>query len=178
MTQPASQPRGRAGWRQHLPMILFLGAAVWLLFRSHVYSGPKTVDIAGLGLRDLNGIAVPASAYADKVVVLNFWAPWCGPCRVEMPWLEALQRDHPEVSVIGIEDDPGALDTARAMALNHGISYTVAEPSGAIRRSFGSVSALPTTFYISRTGRVVHTVTGVVPAPVMRYYLRDALRSR
>jgi thiol-disulfide isomerase/thioredoxin len=159
-------------------MLLFLGAAVWLLYRSHVYTAPRTVDVAGLALTDLSGAPIPSNAVAGRPVVLNFWAPWCGPCRVEIPWLEALQRDHPEVTVIGVEDDPGALESGRAMASRDHISYRLAQPVGQVEHIFRDVATLPTTLYISRSGRVVHTATGVVPEPVMQYYLRDTLSSR
>lgn len=162
-------------WRGRVPMIVFLGLAVWLLYRSHVYRGPKMLDVAELGLVDLNGAPIPGAALAGRPIVLNFWAPWCGPCRVETPWLEALQREHPEIVVIGVEDDPGAMDSARAMAAEEHISYPLAAMSGEVSRRFSDISTLPTTLYIRGDGRVVHTVTGVVPESVMRYYLRDAL---
>lgn len=160
---------------RRLAMIVLLGAAVWLFFRSHVYTAPKRVDVADLQLTDLNGAAIPASDIAGKAVVLNFWAPWCGPCRVEIPWLEKLQRDNPDVAVIGVEDDPGALESGRAMAAQEAISYQLAAPAGEVAQIFHDVATLPTTLYISRSGAVVHTATGVVPEPVMRYYLRDTI---
>ena len=168
----------RQRWLDRLPMVVFLGAAVWLFFRSHVYSAPKSVDVAALELTDLNGQPIPASTFAGKTVVLNFWAPWCGPCRVEIPWLEKLQRDNPDVAVIGVEDDPGALDSGRAMAVRDAISYRLAAPVGEVVRTFRDVATLPTTLYISSSGAVVHTATGVVPEPVMRYYLHDTIAHR
>lgn len=165
-------------WRKRIPAILFLGAASYVFLRSHVYRAPSTVDVASLGLHLLDGAPVPLTAVRGKPLVLNFWAPWCPPCRVEMPWLDHLQKQHPGIAVIGLEDDADAVEQARELTLKSNLSYMLVLPNNRVRQKFGSVAALPTTLYVSSSGRVIHTVTGIVPESVMNDYLHDTIAAR
>ena len=95
-----------------------------------------------------------------------------------MPWLADLQGKHPEVTVLGLEDDPDALQQALALQQSQPNLYPLAAPNPLTRSAFGHVAALPTTLYISRSGKVVHTVTGLVPESVMTLYLNDAMKHK
>jgi len=163
----------RRAWLKRLPAVLFVVVASYLFLRSYVYRTPRHVDVAGLQLEQLDGSALPAAAVTGKAVVLNFWAPWCPPCRMEMPWLADMQKSHPEVAVVGIEDDEGALEQARQLDRSSHLSYPLVAANDRVRQTFGNVAGLPTTLYISPGGTVVHTVTGMVPESVMKMYLRD-----
>jgi hypothetical protein len=82
---------------------------------------------------------------------------------------------HPEITVVGVEDDPDQYRNAGVLAAQTGISYPLVRASQSIRSTFGHVVLLPTTLYISRSGRVVHTVNGVVPEALMVRYAQDAI---
>ncbi len=157
---------------------MFVGIAAYTFLRSHVYRAPGTVHADALRLHTLDGKPVDPGALAGRVIVLNFWAPWCPPCREEMPWLDALQREHPEIAVLGIEDDLDAVEQARQLAQKQPVSYKLVLANAEERNALGRISLLPTTLYINATGRVVHTVSGVVPELVMREYLADTLALR
>ncbi len=165
-------------WRKHLPAILFLGIASYLFLRSYVYFAPASVDLASLDLHSLDGAPISPSVFRGKPIVLNFWAPWCPPCREEIPWLEHLQQQNPNVAVIGLEDDSSAVQQAIELVQQSPIAYTLVLPSPTLRAKFGQVAGLPTTLYISASGKVIHTATGVVPERVMQHYLRDAVAAR
>lgn len=171
-------PTQRQHWYRRLPEIVFLVAASYFFLRSHVYFAPKTVDMSALALHSIIGTPVPPVALQGKAVVLNFWAPWCPPCRLEMPWLQQLQQEHPNVAVVGVEDDPEQYEQAKALADQQQVSYMLVRSNAAVQSRFGHVAGLPTTLYISPSGRVVHTVTDVVPEIVMRRYLQDATSTR
>lgn len=150
-------------------------AAAYLFFRSEVYRPPVSVNLAAMHLQTLSGPPLPGALVQNRPVVLNFWAPWCGPCRVETPWLQHLQASHPQVTVLGVEDDPLVVLDALQFAKTAGITYPLALTNAPLQQSLGTFTGLPTTLYLSRSGRVVHTATGVVPESVMQSYLQDAV---
>jgi thiol-disulfide isomerase/thioredoxin len=128
-----------------------------------------------VALENLDGSPLPRRVTEGKAVLVNFWAPWCGPCRAEMPWLERLQTEHPEIAVIGVEDDPDEYRNAGILAAQTGIHYPLVRATRPVLSTFGHVVLLPTTLYISRSGKVLHTVNGVVPEALMIRYAQDAI---
>jgi cytochrome c biogenesis protein CcmG/thiol:disulfide interchange protein DsbE len=123
----------------------------------------------------LDGSRFPVEKLEGRAVMINFWAPWCGPCRREIPWLKRLQAEHPDLVVIGVEDDPEVLQQAVSMASSEQIQYPLVQNSDAVRAEFGHVVELPTTLYVSRSGKVLHTVGGLIPEALMEHYAKDAL---
>lgn len=164
----------RRFWGRRLLALFFLAAASYFFLRNQVYLPPSNAQIGALDLQDLDGLPIPPQTLQGKQVVLNFWVPWCTPCRLEMPRLQKLQHNHPEVAVIGVEDDAGQYAQARAAVARTGVTYVMARPNSALRSKFGHVIGLPTTLYISASGKVVHTATGLIPEAVMAKYLQDA----
>lgn len=105
---------------------------------------------------DLDGKAITAQALRGKVVLVNFWATWCPPCRAEIPDLVALQskyKDH--LVVIGISEDEEPVDVVRAFVADHKVNYFIAMATPELSKVFRGVAALPTTFVIDRDGRIV-----------------------
>jgi thiol-disulfide isomerase/thioredoxin len=149
--------------------------AAWFYLRTVHYSAPSHVQMSSLPLENLDGTPFPQQTTAGKAVLVNFWAPWCGPCRSEIPWLQRLQEANPDLVVIGIEDDPDEFRNAGILAAQTKITYPLVRTSGAVRSVFGHVVLLPTTLYVSRSGKVVHTVGGVIPELLMKHYASDAL---
>jgi peroxiredoxin len=108
-------------------------------------------------LKDAKGADVKLSAYKGKVVLLNFWATWCGPCKVEIPeFVEAYQKYRDKGFVIlGVlsEDDPSAADLQAFMA-EHKMNYPVLRQHDGVDAAFGPLWALPTSFIIDRNGGI------------------------
>lgn len=165
-------------WARNVFALLFIGSAGYVFFQSESYSGPKWLDIQSIQFKSLDGSDLDSSALHGRPVVLNFWAPWCAPCRREMPWLEELHRKHPEVAILGIEADPDQYRNASLMEGRSQISYPLLQFTGSLERAVGATHSLPTTLYISSSGRVVHAVTGIVPEAVMEHYLKSAIETR
>ena len=135
---------------------------------------PKTYT-----LQSLDGHPMSSMDFQGKAIVLNFWAPWCPPCRLEIPWLQNLQnRNDSKLVVVGVVADNSQYEQAAAFMKARGITYPLAEDSPLLNQAFGEVSTLPTTFYLSPSGRVVHEVTGIIPPPMMALYSRDALNAK
>ena len=107
-------------------------------------------------LPSLDGGRVRLADFRGKVVLLNFWATWCRPCREEMPSLEALwadYRDRPFI-VLAVTADRGSLRPVREFVRRHGLDFPVLlDADGAVRNRY-EVYALPMTYLIGRDGRI------------------------
>jgi peroxiredoxin len=108
-------------------------------------------------LKDANGATVKLADYRGKVVLLNFWATWCGPCKMEIPeFVEAYSKYRDKGFVIlGVlsEDEPSAKDLSAFMS-EFKMNYPVMQEHSELEESFGPLWALPTSFMIDRKGQV------------------------
>jgi cytochrome c biogenesis protein CcmG, thiol:disulfide interchange protein DsbE len=104
-----------------------------------------------------------ASLFEGKVVVLNFWASWCAPCREEAPLLEAAWQQHRDDGVVVVGIDARDLRTdGRSFVREFGITYpNVYDGPGSIVDAYG-VTGFPETYFLDRQGRIVHLITGPV----------------
>jgi cytochrome c biogenesis protein CcmG/thiol:disulfide interchange protein DsbE len=113
-------------------------------------------------LGDLDGKPLTLGAAHGKVVLLNFWATWCGPCREEIPDLIALQARYKDnLKIIGISVDDDEADMVKKVVEQTGINYPVAMASPEVRMQYGGVTALPTSFVLDTEGRVVQKHEGL-----------------
>src|ERR1700722_1067485 len=113
-------------------------------------------------VKGIDGGTVNLAAARGKVVLLNFWATWCGPCRMEVPDLVELQKKYQDrLQVIGLVIDDTDEDAVRKFAKRYSINYPVAMATDEMRFQFGGVPALPTSFIIDAQGRVVQKHIGL-----------------
>jgi len=115
-------------------------------------------------LTDASGKTLNLSDFKGKVVLLNFWATWCGPCKLEIPWFEGFQtayRDKP-FTVIGVSMDDDGWKVVKPYIASAKMNYPVVLGNDKMADSFGGVDAMPTTFIIDRQGRIAATHTGLV----------------
>jgi thiol-disulfide isomerase/thioredoxin len=113
-------------------------------------------------VKGIDGSTVNLTAVHGKVVLLNFWATWCGPCRMEVPDLVELQKKYQDrLQVIGLVIDDADEDAVRKFAKRYSINYPVAMATDEMRFQFGGVPALPTSFIIDVQGRVVQKHIGL-----------------
>lgn len=120
-----------------------------------------------LTLVDLDGRKLALADLHGKVVLVNFWATWCPPCREEIPDLVALQEKYKDrLQIIGISEDSGSPEMVRAFAAAHRINYPIVMETDEIVRTFPSVHALPTTFLLDREGRLNQKHVGMLNAAV------------
>lgn len=114
-------------------------------------------------LESLDGKTVRLSDFRGKAVLLNFWATWCQPCKIEMPWFVDLQKRYgPEgLQVLGVAmDDADPKDIAK-FAQDLGVDYPILIGKEAVGEAYGGVQFLPATFYIGRDGKVIDRVFGL-----------------
>jgi len=111
----------------------------------------------------LDGPPVTLSELRGQPVVLNFWAPWCGPCRVEVPTFRQYAHAHPDVVVLGVATD-GAEPELRKARIKLEMDYTVLVSDPNTTASYG-ITTLPTTVVVDSTGRVAGAHTGILTPP-------------
>ena len=113
-------------------------------------------------LKALDGRTIRLSDYRGKAVLLNFWATYCGPCKIEMPWLEELQKQYAAqgLVVIGAAMDDSQEDVAKFIQ-EMGVHYTIVMGRESVADAYGGVQFLPGTFYIDRNGKIVDRVFGL-----------------
>jgi len=113
-------------------------------------------------LNDLQGKPLSLAEAKGKIVLLNFWATWCGPCRAEIADLVDLQKRYADqLEIIALATDEDDADEVRRFVLKSGINYRVAMISDEVRLAYGGIAALPTSFVIDAQGRVVQKHVGL-----------------
>lgn len=107
-------------------------------------------------LTDLTGHEVKLSDLRGQVVIVDFWATWCGPCRLETPWLVELRNQYHKqgMEVIGISLDNGDVTAVEQFAKEYQIKYPVAMGTQQVSDAYGSITAIPTTIIIDRQGQI------------------------
>ncbi len=115
-------------------------------------------------LTDLEGKPMKLSSLRGEAVLLNFWATWCGPCKIEIPWLIDLQKKYGAqgLRIVGISMDDGGKDAVAKFTKEMGINYPVAIGNEKVADEYGGVQALPTSFYLGRDGKVVARAFGLI----------------
>jgi thiol-disulfide isomerase/thioredoxin len=115
-------------------------------------------------LRDLEGQVISTAGWHGKVVLLNFWATWCPPCRDEIPeMIELQERFKDKLEIIGISMDDSPADEVKQFADDMKIDYPIVMGSGTLSREYGGVPALPTTFVVNTEGGIVQKHEGLYP---------------
>jgi thiol-disulfide isomerase/thioredoxin len=117
--------------------------------------------------RDLDGREVSTASLRGKVVLINFWATWCPPCRAEIPDLIALQEKYKDrLQIIGISEDEVSPAVVKRFADEHQMNYPIVMTSPELEKMFPGVSALPTSFIVDRQSRVVQKHVGMLRAGI------------
>jgi len=109
------------------------------------------------------GKTVKLSDYRGKAVLLNFWATWCPPCKVEIPWFVDLQKQYGSdgLVIVGVAMDDAGQQAISKFAQGMGINYPILLGTDQVSDLYGGVEDLPTTFYIGRDGKIVDRVFGL-----------------
>jgi thiol-disulfide isomerase/thioredoxin len=127
----------------------------------------ERVDVPAFTATDVIGKPVSTAALRGKVVLINFWATWCGPCREEIPALIELQTKYKDqLQIVGIAQDSGSADQVRRFMDVHGMNYPTVLSTPEIEKRFPGVYALPTSFVLDRDGRIAQKHVGMLNTAV------------
>ena len=115
-------------------------------------------------LKDADGNAVNLADYRGKVVLINFWATWCGPCEAEIPWFIEFEKKYKDqgFAVLGVSMDDDGWKSVRPYVASHKINYRIMIGSEVVSQQFGAIESLPTSFMLDRAGRIASNHIGLV----------------
>ena len=114
-------------------------------------------------LVDLDGKKVSLADYKGHAVVLNFWATYCGPCKLEMPWFQDLQNKYKDkgLVVLGLDQDDGmGVKEVAAASKRVGVTYPILMPDDKVSKSYQLSDYIPETFYVDKSGKIVEQTIG------------------
>jgi peroxiredoxin len=128
-------------------------------------------------LKALDGTELSKESLKGKVVVVDFWATWCGPCVQEIPGYIALQKKYAAqgVVIVGVSVDRGGPAKVQQFAEKRGMNYPVVIDAGELAEQFGGIEAIPTTFLIDRSGNIRHRKLGAMDHADYEKLLRQLL---
>src|SRR6059036_1197507 len=161
--------------------------SIMLVFGLHMArrNSARTTPIASLQgkpapeftLQSLDGKTVHLSDFRGKGVLLNFWATWCQPCKIEMPWFAELQNRYgPQgLQIVGVAMDDASPEDIGKFAKELGVNYPVLIGKEAVGDAYGGIPFMPETFYIGRDGKVVDKVVGLIGKSEIAENVKKAL---
>ena len=162
------------------PMLLLLSLLVAALTGCHTAGGLTRGPAPAWQFADLDGRTVKSSDYTGKVVLLNFWATWCLPCRMEIPTLNELHRQFAgaDVAVIGVSIDEGGVEVVKRFVEASKLSYPVLMGDAKMYAAFGGIAEVPTTFLIDAKGNIAARYVGLEDKAVFEKRIQELLAAR
>jgi cytochrome c biogenesis protein CcmG/thiol:disulfide interchange protein DsbE len=117
-----------------------------------------------LKLLNAEGKTLKLSDLKGKAVLLNFWATWCEPCKIEMPWFVDLQKEYGAqgLQIVGVSMDDDAEKIVSEFSKKMGVNYPILVGTEQVAEQYGGVEGLPTSFFIDRSGKVVSREAGLI----------------
>ena len=117
----------------------------------------------GFSLVSLEGKKVSLADFKGRPVVVNFWATWCGPCKLEMPWFEEFSKTYAGqgLVVLGVAADEAPKTVIAGTAKKLGVTYPVLLTDNKVEEAYGGIDNLPQSFYVDKAGKVMLVTAGI-----------------
>jgi cytochrome c biogenesis protein CcmG, thiol:disulfide interchange protein DsbE len=165
---------GSVGW---ILLLGFLGYRMAPQVQAALGVGGGDFVAPAFALNTLDGEPVSLDGLRGRVVLVNFWATWCPPCRIEMPGFQRVYEDRRDEGfvVLGLSTDRGGEGVVRGFLSDRDLTFPVAMATGEVVRDFGGVRALPTSFLIDREGRIRQEIRGYFAEPALRMAVNHLL---
>jgi cytochrome c biogenesis protein CcmG/thiol:disulfide interchange protein DsbE len=131
-------------------------------------------------LKDAHGRTAKMSEYKGKVVLLNFWATWCGPCKIEIPWFVDLEQRYKDrgFAVLGVSMDEEGWEIVKPYIEARKMNYRVVIGTDEVADLYGGVDSLPTSFIIDQQGKIAGVHVGLVSKNVYENEIKQLLDSK
>jgi peroxiredoxin len=147
--------------------------------------GPAALNLLGqpapgFQVTSLDGGPVSLADYRGKAVLVNFWATWCGNCKLEMPWLAELRERYASrgFEVLGILTDKAPAEKIESLTRKYGVRYPILICNHATAQAYGGLPGLPESFFIDRRGKIVAVMSGADSEQEIEANIRHALSVR
>jgi thiol-disulfide isomerase/thioredoxin len=158
--------------------VLLLAATLFLPFQCKK-PNPAT-QLPSIQLKDLNGNAVQLSDYHGKPVIINFWATWCGPCRIEIPMLNEIQRKYASrgLVIVGVSTDEDGAASVKPFLNEIPIHYVNLLKGSNTEETFGGIWGLPTNFFYDKNGKQIAKAFGLQPREFFEEKISEMLSAQ
>lgn len=165
-----------------LAVVAFLAiitALAWSspLQKASQVAADQSIAAPGWQLKDVNDKTIRSADFKGKVVILDFWATWCAPCRMEIPGFIALQKKYAQqgLVVVGASVDEGGASMVKQFMEELGMNYVVVLADEKMQDQFGGIEVVPTTFVIDRGGHIVKKYIGLTDESEFEQELKPLL---
>ena len=128
-------------------------------------------------VKALDGKEISLRDYRGRALVVNFWATWCGACKLEMPWLAQLREQYANrgFEVLGIVTDDAAPQTVATVTRKYGVKYPILECNHKTAQAYGGLSYLPASFFVDRKGKIIAEMADAESKQELEVEIRKAL---
>lgn len=155
----------------------FLGFRMWPQLAAAAGLGSSGPQVANMRVESLAGDSIALADLRGKVVLVNFWATWCPPCRVEMPGFQKVYTKYRDqgFTIVGLSNDRGPRSVVTEFVQARSLTFPIAMANAEAVRAFGHPRALPTSYLIDRQGRIRYTVPGIFAQAALDRAVRELL---
>ena len=147
-------------WIKYSALALVAGLFVWQVIGRSVSADSAAPDFT---LTNQHGEQVSLSDYRGKVVVLNFWATWCPPCKAEVPGFNRMYEEYQDdgLVILGVSLDRDGWRSVRPFLTEYNVSYPVVVGNRDIAEAYGNIQSIPTTFVLDKDGEIRQKYVGL-----------------
>lgn len=145
--------------------------------KNHPSKDDNSTKAPDFELTNSEGETVRLSSFEDKVIILNFWATWCGPCRMEIPGFVDLYKKYNEkgLEIIGVSVDQSGWNAVKPFIKNYKVNYPILMFNNQVIMDYGGIRGIPTTFIINRKGEIVEKIVGLRPDAYFEQRIKEFL---